>query len=222
MKTNLANHKRVFIFFCVSLFLSACNQESGQSEKATGSERTEDHSAHDMQASGSNTMMKLMHQNMTAMHEAKMTGDLDRDFAALMALHHEGALEMAQEEAENGQDTMLVNMAKNTLATQKKEQEQLQKYAESLQSVAGDTAASMKLMQSMEAAMADMDHATAGTTDQQFAKLMGMHHQSGIDMAKAYLAGAKAPEIRKMAQKIIDEQQNEKQKLDNWLAQHPQ
>ncbi|KAA3436007.1 DUF305 domain-containing protein [Rufibacter hautae] len=222
METNLANHKWTYIFFCLSLFLSACNQESGQSEKASGSERTEDHSAHDMQAPSSNTMMDLMHQNMTAMHEAKMTGDLDRDFAALMALHHEGALKMAQEEAENGQDTMLVNMAKNTLATQKEEQEQLQKYAESRQSAAGDTAASRKLMQSMEAAMADMDHTTAGTTDQHFAKLMGMHHQSGIDMAKAYLAGAKAPEIRKMAQKIIDEQQNEKQKLDNWLEQHPQ
>lgn len=40
-------------------------------------------------------------------------------------------------------------------------------------------------------------------------------------MVKAYLPLAKAPEAKDMAQKIVDEQQKEKQKPDEWLQQHP-
>ncbi len=67
-----------------------------------------------------------------------------------------------------------------------------------------------------------MNHNMAGTTDHHFASLMSMHHQSGIDMVKAYLPQAKEPEIKAMAQKIMDEQQKEKQELDAWLQKHPQ
>ena len=206
----------------VVLLFSACSQNSGKSETAA-TEQTEDHAGHDMVAgSAHNKMMDLMHENMTAMQQMKMTGDVDHDFAQIMAIHHEGALTMAQEEIDNGQDSMLVNMAKKTLSAQKEEQEKLQKFISSHQSGAADTAASMKLMQPMETMMTSMDHNMKGTTDHHFASLMRMHHQSGVDMANAYLPNAKVPEIKAMAQKIIKDQEKEIQQLDTWLQEHPQ
>ena len=205
----------------ITLLFNACSQNSGKTETATTTE-TEDHSGMDMAAGESNKMMDLMHENMTEMQGMKMTGDVDHDFAMMMATHHEGALTMAQEEAENGQDTMLVNMAKKTLSAQKEEQDKLKKFTDSHQPAAADTAASMKLMQPMKTMMGSMDHNMKGTTDHHFASLMSMHHQSGIDMAKAYLPNAKVPELKAMAQKIMDEQQKEKQMLDTWLQEHPQ
>ncbi|RNI24071.1 DUF305 domain-containing protein [Rufibacter latericius] len=206
----------------VTLLFSACSQEAGKTE-AGAAQNTGNHAGHDLATGSSNTkMMDLMHGNMTAMQGMKMTGDVDHDFAQMMAIHHEGALAMAQEEADNGQDTMLVNMAKTTLATQKEEQDRLQQFVSSHQPASGDTAASMQLMQPMKAMMAGMDHSMKGTTDHHFASLMAMHHQSGIDMAKAYLPNAKVPELKAMAQKIVEDQQKEKEMLDTWLKGHPQ
>ncbi|QMU26538.1 DUF305 domain-containing protein (plasmid) [Adhaeribacter radiodurans] len=200
---------------------TACNQSASKTETAA-TNKTEDHSGHNMEASSNNKMVDLMHQNMMAMQEMKMTGDVDHDFAQMMATHLDGALAMAQEEADNGKDTMLVNMAKRTLTAQKEEQDRLKSFTDSHEPVTKDTASSMKLMQPMKAMMAGMDHNMKGTTDHHFASLMSMHHQSGIDMAKAYLPQAKIPELKTMAQKIIDDQQKEKQQLDSWLQEQPQ
>ncbi|WP_197464100.1 DUF305 domain-containing protein [Rufibacter sp. DG15C] len=176
-----------------------------------------------MTASGSNNkMMDLMHDNMSDMQKIKMTGDPDRDFALLMATHHKGALDMAKEEAESGQDTMLVNMARKTLQTQQDERDRLERFADAQKSAKGDTSKTMQMMAPMKDMMAKMNHDMKGGTDHHFASLMSMHHQSGIDMAKAYMPQAKSPEIKAMAQKIIDEQQREKQKLDDWLQEHQQ
>ncbi|AMM50733.1 MULTISPECIES: DUF305 domain-containing protein [Hymenobacteraceae] len=223
MKINLLNNKCAVLAFGISLSLFAC---SGNTEKAesTSAAQTEEHSGsgHGMPASGSNRMMDLMHGNMAAMQKMEMTGDLDHDFARMMAIHHAGALSMAQEQADNGQDTMLVNMARKTLASQKEEQDKLHKFVDSHKPVSGDKAGSMRLLGSMESSMAGMEHAKGGTTDHDFAALMGIHHQSGIDMAKAYLPGAKSPELRAMAQKIIVDQQREKQQMDTWLEENKQ
>jgi uncharacterized protein (DUF305 family) len=224
MKVKLSNNAWAVMAFGISLSFYACGGDTGKSE-STSTDQTEEHAGteHDMTASGSNNkMMDLMHENMTAMQKMEMTGDLDHDFAMMMAMHHEGALSMAQEQADNGQDTMLVNMARKTLSTQKEEQDRLQNFVDGHKPVPGDKAASMKLMSSMESSMAGMDHKQKGTTDHHFATLMVMHHQSGIDMAKAYLPGAKVPELRAMAQKIIADQQREKEQLDDWLQSNKQ
>ncbi|RNI31812.1 DUF305 domain-containing protein [Rufibacter immobilis] len=222
MKNNKFNSKWVALLCGASLFFTACSQNSGNSDVASDMERTEDHSGHNMEAGESNEMMDLMHENMTAMQEVKLTGNPDVDFANLMATHHEGAIKMAQEEESKGSDTMLVNMAKKSPPKQKEEQEKLRDFVQNNKSATGDTAATRKMMQPMKSMMANMNHNMAGTTDHHFASLMSMHHQSGIDMVKVYLSQAKAPEIKAMAQKIMDEQQKEKQELDAWLQKHPQ
>jgi uncharacterized protein (DUF305 family) len=69
----------------------------------------------------------------------------------------------------------------------------------------------MKPMQSLK---------MSGDMDRDFASMMKMHHQQAIRMAKSQLANGKSPELKAMAQKIVDDQTKEIAQLDAWLAKH--
>ena len=61
---------------------------------------------------------------------------------------------------------------------------------------------------------------SSGDSDVDFVKLMLPHHQAAIDMAKIQLIYAKSPEMRRLAQEIIIDQQSEIQLMQLWLKQH--
>lgn len=48
----------------------------------------------------------------------------------------------------------------------------------------------------------------------------GIHHQGAIDMARIELEHGKDPDLKAMAQKVIDEQTKEIQQLQDWMKQH--
>jgi len=50
-------------------------------------------------------------------------------------------------------------------------------------------------------------------------KLMLPHHQAAIDMAKIQLLHGKDPQIRRLAQEIITDQQSEIELMQHWLKQ---
>ena len=74
----------------------------------------------DMQA-----MMKDGNDKMASM---KMTGNPDVDFAMMMRIHHQGAINMAQAELRDGKAPEMQKMAKNIIAAQKKEIAQLDRF----------------------------------------------------------------------------------------------
>jgi len=63
------------------------------------------------------SMMGMM-KNMDSM---KMSGDTDRDFATMMKVHHQGAIDMAQMELQSGKDAKMRAMAKRIIKDQQKE-----------------------------------------------------------------------------------------------------
>ena len=75
-----------------------------------------------------------MHMTMVAMNDAmskaKMTGDTDKDFAAMMLIHHEGAIDMAELEVKHGKNAELKAMAQKMIDMQKAEQVELRKHAD--------------------------------------------------------------------------------------------
>jgi uncharacterized protein (DUF305 family) len=85
------------------------------------------------------------------------------------------------------------------------------------QSAAGWTEL-MTGMQKMHAAMASVE--PSGSADVDFAKLMLPHHQAAIDMAKAELLYGKDPQMRRLAQEIITDQQSEIELMQLWIKQH--
>ena len=57
----------------------------------------------------------------------------------------------------------------------------------------------------------------SGNNDVDFVRLMLPHHQAAIDMAKAELAHGKDPEIHRLAQEVITDQQSEIELMKLWL-----
>lgn len=61
----------------------------------------------------------------------------------------------------------------------------------------------------------------SGNNDEDFVRLMLPHHQAAIDMAKTQLLYGKDPQLRRLAQEIITDQQSEIELMQLWLKQHP-
>ena len=58
----------------------------------------------------------------------------------------------------------------------------------------------------------------SGDADKDFAMMMKMHHQQGVEMAQMELANGKSPEMKAMAKNIISAQKKEIAAFDKWLA----
>lgn len=70
-------------------------------------------------------MMKDMSEKMSSM---KMSGNPDVDFAMMMRIHHEGAIQMAEVELRDGKEASMKKMAKDIISAQKKEIAQIDKF----------------------------------------------------------------------------------------------
>ncbi len=73
-------------------------------------------------------------------------------------------------------------------------------------------------MAKMHATMASVD--ASGNSDADFVRLMIPHHQAAIDMAKTQLLYGRDPQMRRLAQEIITDQQSEIELMNLWLQQH--
>jgi uncharacterized protein (DUF305 family) len=88
--------------------------------------RKPEHMNHPTGASGD--LHKAMMDGMKPMHSMQMTGDVDRDFAAMMIKHHEAAVAMAKVEQDKGKNAELKAMAQKMAAQQQKEIDELKRY----------------------------------------------------------------------------------------------
>jgi len=73
----------------------------------------------------------------------------------------------------------------------------------------------------MEKMMADMHMEPSGDADKDFAMMMIPHHQGAIDMAKVELEYGDDPQMRAVAEKVIEAQEKEIAELKEWLAKNP-
>jgi uncharacterized protein (DUF305 family) len=68
--------------------------------------------------------------------------------------------------------------------------------------------------------MKDMGVVYSGKADVDFVRKMIPHHQGAIDMAQVELAHGTDPQLKKMAQKIIDDQKKEISQMQDWLKKN--
>ena len=70
-------------------------------------------------------------------------------------------------------------------------------------------------MDKMHMAMATIER--SGNADIDFVRLMLPHHQGAIDMAKVQLLHGKDPQMRRLAEEIVTDQQLEIELMERWL-----
>ncbi|MGB8170458.1 MAG: DUF305 domain-containing protein, partial [Chthoniobacteraceae bacterium] len=161
--------------------------------------------------------MAKMDRDMMA---APMTGDPDRDFAAMMIPHHQGAIDMAKPFLLVAKDPALRRLAEGIVTAQGYEIEVMGQRLTSLRSnerqvqrvaaiavddlAPGNAEFAKLMMDSMDKMDKDMAAAPmTGDPDHDFASMMIPHHQGAIDMAKPLLLHGKDPVLQRLAQEII-------------------
>lgn len=158
------------------------------------------------QQSASNAMMKSMQSGMSQMMSMKMTSDPDHDFATMMRMHHQGAVEMADLELKQGKDAPTKALASRIKAANQREIKEMTQFLGSHKPVASSMAkmgkSGMKMMDSGK-------HSMNGKADHDFASMMVQHHQQAVDMSRAFLKEGKTAKMKALANSIIREQTKE-------------
>lgn len=175
------------------------------------------------------TMMKD-----TAMPGAEVpsTGEMEFDqlFIDMMVPHHQGAVEMAKIAQERAEHAEIKTMANAIITGQEAEITQMKNWKQQWYGTS-DTP-SMSEMPSLEEmpGMGGTGHAmdmqaevdllknAPEPFDLAFIDAMIPHHQSAIDAAQQAMNEAKRPEIKDLAQKIMDAQQKEIDEMKAWRA----
>ena len=79
-------------------------------------------------AGAAQDMRGSMMMGMDGMQKMPMTGDVDKDFATMMKLHHQQALNMSEMQLAQGKSPEMKAMAKRIIVAQKKEIAQFDKW----------------------------------------------------------------------------------------------
>jgi uncharacterized protein (DUF305 family) len=141
----------------------------------------------------------------------------DERFIDAMIPHHQGAIEMAQVALENAEHPEILALAEDVVAAQETEIGQLKSIK---QEQFGTSEVSMDMskeeMEGMGMAMNPQELANQDPFDKAFIDNMIPHHESAIEMAQVVLEESENPEIREIAESIVDAQEREIEQMRSW------
>ena len=63
----------------------------------------------------------IMNRTMSQIEAMKVTGDPDYDFASIFVIHHNGSIELLNEEIKKGSDPIAINLAKSIKEAKEKD-----------------------------------------------------------------------------------------------------
>ncbi|MBA3766184.1 MAG: DUF305 domain-containing protein [Acidobacteria bacterium] len=145
----------------------------------------------------------------------------DLQFIDTIIVHHQSAVDMAKMAGMKTQNADLKAFAKKIIEDQEREIAQMKKWREGW--YAGKPQAINMEMPGMNDSMKGMDMkgmnaATGNAFDLMFIDMMTAHHQGAVTMAREALTRAEHPEIKRLAQAIIDAQEAEIAQMNKWKA----
>ncbi len=143
---------------------------------------------------------------------------VDRAFAADMIPHHESAIVMAKIAQQRGKSAFVKQLADDISSSQSKEIAILRREYQALED-AGVKLTSLGVADHMKGMSDDPAKLkTADPFDAAFMQMMLPHHEGAVVMARAELAQGEDPELKALAQDIIDAQQREIAGMRKQLA----
>lgn len=168
-------------------------------------------------SSTANNLMTSTNSMMDKMKNMKMSGDFDIDFANMMIEHHQGAVDMSEQEVNSGKDDKMKSMAQKIITSQKEEITMLQDFVKTYKpsGMKHGEGELQKSTSDMENKMKNVQ--MTGDIDKDFAAMMVSHHEGAVEMSKKELANGMSSKLKKMAQKTITEQSKEVKEFKSWL-----
>ena len=171
-------------------------------------------------------MDNMNHGDMEGMHggmkDMKMTGDFDYDFANTMVVHHQSAIDMAKDVLTKGNNTDVKKMAQNIITAQEAEIAQFKtilanyKMPEMKKETGEAHNELAEIMAKMETDMKAIP--MSGNADKDFLMMMIPHHKSAVTMGEDELSHGKNLELKKIAQKIMEDQNKEIKEFEGLLS----
>jgi uncharacterized protein (DUF305 family) len=140
-------------------------------------------------------------------------------FIDTMIVHHQGAIDAAQLVATRGQHEELIKLAESIIEDQQREIAQMKEWRDAWyggkpQAVNMDMPGMREGMQGMD--LAKLDLLKANAFDLEFIRQMVPHHEGAVTMAKDALEKDVHPEVKALAQNIINAQNEEIEKMRSW------
>ena len=143
----------------------------------------------------------------------------DQMFVTMMIPHHEQAIEMAEIVlAKDGVDPRVVAIAERIQDAQRPEIELMQGWLDDwgVEHAPSDMDHGDGMMSAADmTALSDADGTTAGRL---FLEQMVEHHQGAVEMAEAALESAEDPDVRALAQQVIEDQNAEIAEMQELAA----
>jgi uncharacterized protein (DUF305 family) len=207
MQKKYVNLLLLALMLVAILALASCaNSGSGQAQGSSESENDMQGMAHGSESTDDTSEMLMENGEYS-----------DERFIDAMVPHHQGAIEMAQVALENAEHPEILALAEEIVAAQETEIGQLKSIK---QEQFGTSEVSMDMskeqMEGMGMAMDPQDLANQDPFDEAFIDAMIPHHESAIEMANVVLGESENPEIREIAEAIVDAQKREIEQMRSW------
>ena len=227
MKTLLTKAWLLTLVLAAAFILTACGGagggqqgsgsggegEPGTAEKGGGmAEMDHDQMGHGSMGMGSGGMARQM-----VMQNGKYS---DKAFINAMVPHHQGAIEMARVALENAEHEEIQEVSRNIVSTQQSEIEELKSIKQEEFGTSNvPMEMSMEQMRGMGMMMDPQQLANQKPFDEAFIDAMIPHHQSAIEMAQVAYRESDNPEIKALAEGIVDAQTREIAQMEGWRQQ---
>jgi uncharacterized protein (DUF305 family) len=142
--------------------------------------------------------------------DARVAGNrTDRAFVAAMVPHHQSAVEMAKIAQQRGESAFVKQLADDIVTTQTEDIATLRREDEAHDTASVENGSLGVPEHAMGMNDDPAELRTAQPFDESFLQMMVPHHEGAIEMAKAELAKAQDPELKALAQQILDAQERE-------------
>jgi uncharacterized protein (DUF305 family) len=205
------------LLLAVAFLLAACggagNDQQGD-DSSGGGHGQMDHGqmGHGSMGMGSKGMAKQM-----VMENGKYS---DRAFIDAMVPHHQGAIAMAEVALKNAEHEEIEELSRNIVSTQQSEIEELKSIKQQEFGTSNvPMEMSPKRMRGMGMMMDPKRLSKREPFDEAFIDAMIPHHQSAIYMSQVAQEESKIPEIKELAENIVDAQKREIEQMKQWRKQ---